>query len=125
MKIKIYTDHKRKSAFARKASQEYCKRISRFAKVEFLPLSRYGQEPALLVSPTGRDLNSVELSGVISDFMMRTSDLSILTADVPDLPDNVKIRLTTIELSADTGLILLLEQVFRAFKIMDHEAYHK
>ncbi len=125
MKIKIFTENKIKSEFVKDATSEYIKRISRFAKVEFQSLKKFTGDNSIKVSHSGSDIDSVGLSKLFTETMMTTSDINIILSDDPNYISTTNIRLTSVTLSPDVEVTLLLEQIYRAFKIMNNETYHK
>lgn len=125
MKIKIFIENKIKSEFVKDATSEYMKRISKFAKVEFLPINKYSGTDAIKISHTGSDIDSPGLSNLFIDTMMNSSDINFILTDDNTYPSSYDIKLTSLTLSPDVEVTLLLEQIYRAFKIMNNETYHK
>ena len=115
--------------FYDEAAKEYEKRLSRFCKVQRIDSISRSSERDLLISfsPDGRWISSedmarrfisLETGGVINRIIF------ILNQKMP-APSSEAWALTTVSLPDDLTLVLLLEQIYRARKIMCNEPYHK
>lgn len=125
MKISIYIKEPEGSKFKEDSMREYIKRISRFSEVRILPLSKAPDKVSFYVCPGKDSITSVELSERISAKLQSFNDISFILGKPPYGSDSDSFELTSISLSHDTELVLLLEQIYRSFKIMNNETYHK
>ena len=79
----------------------------------------------------GNKLSSVELSKKIDNLLMNYSNITFIIGGSYGLHDDVKsvsnYSLSFSDLTFPHGLFrgLLLEQVYRSFKILNNESYHK
>ena len=79
----------------------------------------------------GKELSSTELAAKISDVSMTSSNITFIIGGSLGLSDNVKaashLRLSFGRITLPHQLIrvVLLEQLYRAFKINNNETYHK
>ncbi|MBQ6376136.1 MAG: 23S rRNA (pseudouridine(1915)-N(3))-methyltransferase RlmH [Lachnospiraceae bacterium] len=159
MKIRILAVGKVKEAFFRDAVGEYCKRLTRYAKLEItevadektpdMPsasereavLSREGTRLLHVIRDTdyvialainGKRFSSEDFAGHIDSLMTRgKSSLVFVIGGSLGLSDAVLSRADeTLSFSDFTFphqlmRVILLEQIYRAFRICSHEPYHK
>ncbi|MFZ2257034.1 MAG: 23S rRNA (pseudouridine(1915)-N(3))-methyltransferase RlmH [Clostridiaceae bacterium] len=124
IKIFIYGPVLKKNSAAGKARAEYIKRLSRIATVTFKKLPAQLPEDCIVFFSGGDQISSPELAQRLSESLTHGSQLHLVLADDPtDHPQ--PIQLTSLPLSEETESVLLLEQIYRAFKIMAKEPYHK
>jgi len=115
--------------FYGEAAAEYEKRLGRFCRIQRLENIGLNREKDFVIalSPGGAHMSSeymaerflsLELSGAVNRIIFVTEQ------KMPALPDEVW-ALTSIGLPGDLTEVLLLEQIYRAQKIMHNETYHK
>ena len=130
---------------------EYSKRISKYSKIEIIEVSdcSYDLKETLRVegesilkhiSPKdfvitleieGKELNSIELSEKIRTTYITNSNIDFIIGGSYGLDDSVKARsnfkLSFSKLTFPHQLfrLILLEQIYRSFKIINNESYHK
>lgn len=124
IKIWIYGPALPKDGFAEKARDEYLKRLSRTASVRFKPLTAAPQG-ALCFCPKGDTIDSPGLAALFLEQLHLGSELHLVLAPSCLKTAGRHLQLTSITLSPATESVLLLEQVYRAFKILSGEPYHK
>ena len=131
--------------------QEYLKRISKYTKIEIIEVNDYDYniketlkvEAELImkhISPKdyvitleieGKELNSVELSEKIRTTYITNSNIDFIIGGSYGLDDSIKLRsnfkLSFSKLTFPHQLfrLILLEQIYRSFKIINNESYHK
>lgn len=123
IKIFIYERPRKKDPVAALARAEYIKRLSRTAVVTFKKLPAVLPEDCLCFSSDGAEIDSPGLAQLISAKLRDGSVLHLVLGEGSS--PGPKIQLTSLALSAETESVLLLEQIYRAFKILAHEPYHK
>ena len=143
--IKILCIGKVKESFYQDAIKEYMKRISKYNKVivEELPDSNKQKEEELLLKKIntkdynivldieGKMLNSIELSNHIDKTFQMNSNITFIIGGSDGLTEKVKeiadFKLSFSKLTFPHQLfrVILLEQIYRSFKILNHETYHK
>lgn len=143
--IKILCVGKIKEAFYQEAIKEYMKRLSKYHKVviEELPDSTKQKEEELLLKKInlkdyniildidGLMLNSIELSNHLDKTFLNHSNITFIIGGSDGLTDKVKqmanFKLSFSKLTFPHQLfrVILLEQIYRSFKILNHETYHK
>lgn len=143
--IKVICVGKIKEAFYRDAVAEYMKRLSKYHKVEILELndSNIRTEKELIFKKIdnkdyvitleieGHEVSSVELANMLDKTLMINSNITFVIGGSDGLDDEVKARanykLSFSKMTFPHQLfrVILLEQIYRAFKIMNNETYHK
>lgn len=143
--IKIICVGKIKEAFYRDAVAEYMKRLSKYHKVEIVELndSNIRAEKELILKKIdnkdyvitleieGHEISSVELANMLDKTLMINSNITFVIGGSDGLDDEVKARanykLSFSKMTFPHQLfrVILLEQIYRAFKIMNNETYHK
>ena len=149
MNISIICVGKLKEKYWQDAAAEYLKRLSRFAKVEIIELSEsktddIGEESAAIISHIpkasfvvaldvlGKSLSSEGLADFISEkVVFGISHISFIIGGSNGFNDEVRktadLRLSFSSFTFPHQLmrVILLEQIYRAFKINAGEKYHK
>ena len=149
--IRIICIGKIKEKFFSQAILEYQKRISKYTKLEIVELPDFNldekstikkeSESILKVLPEksyvicldidGKELNSVELSEKIDNIMLTNPDITFIIGGSYGLASEIKeisnYRLSFSKMTFPHQLfrVILLEQIYRSFKIMKNETYHK
>jgi 23S rRNA (pseudouridine1915-N3)-methyltransferase len=125
--------------------EDYYKRINKYHKLEIieLPDSEINEEGKKIISKlntksykvamciNGKMLNSVEFANFIDKSLMNYSNIDFIIGGSHGLSkevlDIVNYKLSFSDMTFPHGLFraILLEQVYRAFKIINNETYHK
>lgn len=143
--IRIVCVGKIKEAFYREAILEYLKRMSKYHKVEIIEVmdSNIKEEGDLLLKKIsskeynivldieGKTMDSVTFSKQLDRVFLSHSTVNFIIGGSDGLDDRVK-ELADMKLSFSSMTfphqlfrVILLEQIYRAFKILHHESYHK
>lgn len=150
--IKIVCVGKIKEAFYRDAIDEYKKRLSKYTDIEIIEvpdegltdqkttLKKESEKILKVINPKdyiitmeieGKELSSPELASKIDSIFNINSNITFIIGGSYGLSDEVKkisnFKLSFSKLTFPHQLfrILLLEQIYRAFKINNNESYHK
>ncbi len=150
--IKIICVGKMKEKFYRDAILEYQKRLQKFTKLQLIQVDDYksdvieiilNKEKELIAKHIndkdfvitleieGKELSSVELSNKIKEIEQINSNITFIIGGSYGLHEDIKKRsnfkLSFSKLTFPHQLfrIILLEQIYRSYKIMHNEAYHK
>ena len=149
--IKIITVGKIKEKYLKDGINEYLKRMQKYAKVEIIELQdedfdinktllkekekieKYIKEKDYVVTLEidGEELSSIELSKKIDNIMLNNSDITFIIGGSYGLHDDIKKRsnfaLSFSKMTFPHQLfrLILLEQIYRSFKILNNETYHK
>lgn len=150
--IKIICVGKIKEKYLQEAINEYKKRISKYTKMEIITLPDYDYENEELTREKekelilkninikdylitleieGKMLTSQEFASKIDNTFITNSNISFVIGGSYGLSDDIK-RISNFKLSFSKMTfphqlfrVILLEQIYRAFKINKNESYHK
>ena len=149
--IKIITVGKLKEEYFKEAVKEYLKRLSKYTKIELIevPDEDYDIKKTLLkekesilkyisekdyiitLEIEGKELTSIELSKKINDTLITNSDITFIIGGSYGLHEDIK-KISNYALSFSKMTfphqlfrIMLLEQIYRSYKIINNETYHK
>lgn len=147
--IKIICVGKIKEKYFIDALKEYQKRISKYSKLEIIELLDYNYDPKKTITEEGKNilskindkdfvitleiegnkLNSNELSNFIEKNISKNITFVIggsygLSDEVKDR-SNYKLSFSDLTFPHQLFRVILLEQIYRSFKIINNESYHK
>lgn len=149
--ITIISVGKLKEKYLNDGINEYLKRLSKYMKVELIEVedvsfdkektlkeeARYIQKRLNLKSYIitleidGKELTSLELSDLINKTSINNSDITFIIGGSYGLDDSIKqlsnYKLSFSKLTFPHQLfrLILLEQIYRSYKIINNETYHK
>lgn len=154
MKIKIVSVGSIKEKFLKDAISEYLKRLTRFAKIEMIEvdetkiqnkseeqvkkeegerlLKRIGQDEfVFLLDLKGELISSEVLAQKINDLINKgISPLTFVIGGTLGLSEevrkraNIKLSISKMTFTHQMCRMIILEQIYRAFKIINNEEYH-
>ena len=143
--IKIICVGKIKEKFYRDAIDEYLKRLSKYHKVNIIEINDSNikneaqeilkkidnKDYIITMEIEGQQLSSTELSNLIDKTFINYSNITFIIGGSDGLDDEIK-KLSNYKLSFSKLTfphqlfrVILLEQVYRSFKIINNETYHK
>jgi len=150
--IKIICIGKIKEAFFKEAINEYTKRLSKYTKINIIELPDYDlnnkeltlqkesenilknineKDYCITLEIEGKNLTSEELAQKIDKTLIDNSNICFVIGGSYGLDEKVKQR-SNYKLSFSKQTfphqlfrIMLLEQIYRSFKIINNESYHK
>ena len=135
-----------KEDYLNKLIDDYKKRISRYHKIEIIELNDSNdlqkesvdilkhinnQEYVIALDINGENLDSVSLAKKIDSTFLNYGTITFIIGSSFGLHEDVKRRanykLSFSKLTFPHGLFrgILLEQIYRSFKILNNETYHK
>lgn len=150
--IKIICVGKIKESFYREAVQEYLKRLSKYTRIEIHEVADDGSlEPqtqihreservfsllqpkdyVILMDIKGKELSSTEFAKTLDQTFLAYSNITFVIGGSYGLDDtiknraNIKISFSKLTFPHQLFRIILLEQIYRSYKIINHETYHK
>ena len=150
--IKIITVGSIKEQYLKDAIEEYKKRISKYTNIEILEVKDEGlvepkkamtlEEEKILkhindkdyiitLEIEGKSLSSEEFAEKLDKITLESSSITFIIGGSYGLSDNIKskakLHLSFSKMTFPHQLfrVLLLEQIYRAFKINNNENYHK
>ena len=146
MKITLVTVGRLKEKFLVEGVNEYLKRLKNFCKVEVREISEcrtvdeegkklLAQVPRdsflILLDVSGEELTSEKFAEKISELTLRgISDVTFLIGGAFGLSDevrlaaNFRLSLSKMTFTHQMARLILVEQIYRAFKINRNEPYH-
>lgn len=143
MKIKVAWVGKTKEAAIQKLTDDYLKRISHYAAVEGVSVKdeaailrvsageRQGQKHKLiLLDPLGKQLSSEELARFIEREQEQALPLLFAIGGADGFSNDARrhasliLSLGKMTLPHELARVVLLEQLYRAFTILNHHPYH-
>lgn len=150
--INIICIGKVKETFYRDAINEYSKRLSKYIKLNIIELEDYKSDDKELclkkeselilkninsksyiitLEIEGKELTSIELSNKIEQTLITNSDITFIIGgsyglhqSVKDI-SNYKLSFSKMTFPHQLFRVILLEQIYRSFKILNNETYHK
>ena len=150
--IKLITVGSIKEKYLKDAIEEYTKRISKYTKIEIIEVKDEGLvEPQKSISLEeekilkhindkdyiitleieGKQLSSEELAEKLDRIQLESSTITFIIGGSYGLSQNIKdkakIHLSFSKMTFPHQLfrVLLLEQIYRSYKINNNESYHK
>ena len=143
--IRIVCVGKIKEKFYRDAIDEYLKRMSKYHKVEIVEVMDSNmkneavdilkkitdKEFVVTLEIDGNNISSLELSSFIDKTLINNSVITFVIGGSDGLDEEVKRRsnykLSFSKMTFPHQLfrVILLEQIYRSFKIINNETYHK
>lgn len=139
MNIKVITLDKIRDKFAKEATAEYTKRLSKYCKLSYKECKSCTQVLKELddksfvvhISTQGNLISSEELAKKISDLALSgKSDISFLISQEElneQIQEKINIALAVSKMDIDFSVLIVIlhEQIYRAYRINSNEPYHK
>ncbi len=143
--IKIICVGKIKESYYREAIQEYLKRMTKYHKIQIeeIPDSTPKEEGDLIlkkINPKdfhiildihGKTMDSIAFSNYLDKTFLTNSTITFIIGGSDGLDEkvkaiaNLKLSFSNLTFPHQLFRVILLEQIYRAFKILHHETYHK
>lgn len=150
--IKILCIGKIKEAYLKEAINEYLKRLSKYEKLEIIEgtdvdlgnpsLNKQKEKEFFLknikekdflitLEIEGKEFTSEEFSKKLEDIQIHNSNIVFIIGGSDGIDEEIKkksqLKLSFSKMTFPHQLfrVILLEQIYRAYKIRNHESYHK
>ena len=149
--FKIICVGKIKEKYLEEAIKEYQKRISKYTKIEIIELPDYNYDDKktlkeessnilkamnksdynILLDINGSEIDSISFANKIDNTLLINSDITFIIGGSIGVNEEIKnicnYRLSFSKMTFPHQLfrVIILEQIYRAFKIINHEEYHK
>lgn len=143
--IKIIAIGKIKENYLKEAINDYKKRISKYHKLEIIEieddniinekdriLKHINKKDYLIaLDIQGIELTSIELSKKIDNIFINNSNITFIIGGSNGIHDsiknivNYKLSFSKMTFPHQIFRLILLEQIYRSFKILNNETYHK
>ena len=150
--IKIICIGKIKEKYMNDAINDYLKRLTKYTKIEVIELNNYNSENIneilfnekesimkhikdrdyiITLEIEGKELSSIEFSDKISKTFLTNSNITFIIGgsygihqDIKNI-SNFSLSFSKMTFPHQLFRLLLLEQIYRCFKIQNNETYHK
>ena len=145
--IKIICFGKLKENYLINAVNDYFERINKYHKIsilelkdseniideekELLKIIQNDKSYKILLDIKGEEVSSIEFSTLINDKLTHFSSITFIIGSSNGVSENIKSfvnqRISFGKITMPHGLFraVLLEQIYRSFKILNNESYHK
>lgn len=137
--MKLICVGKIKEKYMNDAINDYVKRLSKYTKLEILELdeskdiNNYIKEKDYIITLQidGKPLNSIEFSDLLEKTMITNSNIVFIIGGSEGLEQSVKERsnyklsFSNLTFPHQLFRLIFLEQLYRSYKIMKNETYHK
>lgn len=145
--IKIICFGKLKENYLVNAVNDYFERINKYHKIsilelkdseniideekELLKIIQNDKSYKILLEIKGDEVSSIEFSTLINDKLTHFSSITFIIGSSNGVSENIKNfmnqRISFGKITMPHGLFraVLLEQIYRSFKILNNESYHK
>ena len=143
--IRIICVGKVKEKFYVEALNEYLKRLQKYHKIVIdeimdsnikqegdLILKRFNDKDyVILLDISGSEMNSLEFSQYIDRTFLSHSNITFVIGGSDGVDDRIRNRVndrisfSKLTFPHQLFRVILLEQIYRSFKILHHESYHK
>lgn len=139
MKIKIFAVDKLKREYNRLAAEDYLTRIKHYISIEVVEVTEEKLRKFILkenfniiLDEKGNELTSLDFASLIQKLLTtQNKDIAFFIGSAFGLPQEVKekgdyvLSLSKFTLPHEIARVILLEQIYRAFTIINNEKYHK
>ncbi|MFZ5353967.1 MAG: 23S rRNA (pseudouridine(1915)-N(3))-methyltransferase RlmH [Bacillota bacterium] len=133
MNYKIYIIGDKIDKFCSEAIKEYEKRLSLYCKIQLIQVKTVellqkilsDKTHKILISTSGELISSEALSIKINSLAVSgKSDVSVIIG-AENIPHDEKMAISPMEI--DLGLLatIVFEQIYRGYRILNNQAYHK
>lgn len=143
--IKIICVGKLKEKYLIELVNDYKNRVNKYHKLEIIELKdsdiisegyeikKYINKKDYIVTMeiNGNKMNSIEFSKKIDNWLMTYGNITFIIGGSDGIDDSIKdisnYKLSFSDLTFPHGLfrVFLIEQIYRSFKILNNETYHK
>ena len=150
--IKIICLGKIKESYFNDAIKEYTKRLSKYTEIKIIELDDVGiddkkvvlkkeeekilkvlndKEYIITLEIEGNEISSLDFARKINDIFIQSSNITFIIGGSYGLSDeikkksNYKLSFSKMTFPHQLFRVILLEQLYRAFKINNNEEYHK
>lgn len=150
--IKIITVGQLKEQYLKSAVEEYTKRIKKYTNIELIELKDEGmveeskaiklegekikkclsdRDYIITLEIDGKQLTSPEFAEKLNNIMIESSNIVFIIGGSYGLSDEIKqmakfhLSFSKMTFPHQLFRVVLLEQIYRCFKILNNESYHK
>lgn len=130
MRINIYTNNKKIDKQLKLAINEYIKRNSIYCKISIDTLNKAKIKQSdynIVIKPNSSLISSTELADKIKHISTyESSTINFILTDYDTIEIiNDTMSISNIDINIDLLLVILTEQIYRAYTIINGKTYHK
>lgn len=134
MNYKIYTVGNKIEKYYSDAISEYTKRLSRYCKASYVHLKNINNlqsklsknEYIIEINTTGNNISSEMLSEKINYMAVKSiSNITFVIGENITIHSNETLSLSSMEMALGLKATIVTEQLYRAYRILNNESYHK
>lgn len=132
MRIKVINKDKVKNKFALEAIKEYDKRLGKYCKIELKTATNVekeikGKSYIIKIDRAGEPISSEQLAAKLSSLGIEGNSHVAIVVDEGFNENKVDflLKLSNMDIGEDLMLTILYEQIYRAYRIINNEPYHK
>ncbi|MCQ1531386.1 23S rRNA (pseudouridine(1915)-N(3))-methyltransferase RlmH [Lutispora saccharofermentans] len=130
MKLKIISTEKIKDKYVKDAIQEYTKRLSAYCKVEYVEAKNPTKEITdksyvIKIDKDGEQLSSEQLAGKVAQIGVSGNSNITIFIGVDNIEADYVLSISRMDIDINILLIVIYEQIYRAYRIINNAPYHK
>ena len=130
MKIRIINAEKIKEKYVKDAIQEYTKRLSAYCKVEYVETKNPAKEIAdksyvIKIDKDGEQLSSEKFAGNIAQLGVSGNSNITIFIGADNIEADYVLSISRMDIDINILLIIIYEQIYRAYRIIHNAPYHK
>ncbi|HHW06205.1 MAG TPA: 23S rRNA (pseudouridine(1915)-N(3))-methyltransferase RlmH [Clostridia bacterium] len=133
MNFIIYLVNCKIDRFYREAIREYEKRLSRYCKTQVIAAKNAGVLASklpgklykIIISTQGQLMSSEELAEKINRLGLAGNSTAAVIIGAEDMAGDESWAISPLEMDPGLQATVIFEQIYRAYRILHHEPYHK
>ncbi len=133
MNFKIYIIGDKIDKFYSEAIKEYDKRLSRYCKAQLLHVKNEEQllkklsdkSYKIAILTTGEQVSSEELASKINDFGISGNSYISIIIGAENVAYDETLAISPMEMDLGLTATIIFEQLYRAYRILNNQPYHK
>lgn len=130
MKIRIINTEKIKDKYVKDAIQEYTKRLSTYCKIEYVEAKNPTKEISdksyvIKINKDGEQLSSEQLAEKIEQLGVSGNSQITIYLGANNIEVDYILSISKMDIDINILLIIIYEQIYRAYRIINNAPYHK
>jgi len=130
MRIRIINTEKIKEKYVKDAIQEYTKRLGAYCKVEYVEAKNLAKEITdesyvIKIDKAGEQLSSEQLASNIAQLGVSGNSNITIFIGADNIEADYVLSISRMDIDINILLIIIYEQIYRAYRIIHNAPYHK
>jgi len=130
MRIKIINTEKIRDKYVKEALEEYTKRLSAYCKVEYVETKNPAKEISfksyvIKINKEGEELSSEQLAEKIEQLGVSGKSHITILLGADNIEADCVLSISRMDIDINILLIIIYEQIYRAYRIINNAPYHK